>query len=155
MYFFFKAFCKFLHGKEKLSLGCDAGMEMMEEEFEKCRRTSEPLRKLPCSPNHFLKCMPSFPQFLQEDPVEAQWEAQGGGKNDGERQGMDTQVLVGLINRFPPSDSLLKLDLARPKVLQDVSCRNTELPVEGTRKSPLTLIWVLLLSWHILLATCN
>jgi len=53
-------------------------------------------------------------------------------KNDGERQGMDTQVLVGLINRFPPLDSLLKLNLARPKVLQDVSCRNTELPVEGT-----------------------
>jgi len=53
-------------------------------------------------------------------------------KNDGERQGMDTQVLVGLINRFPLSDSLLKLKLVCPKVLQDVSCRNTELPVENT-----------------------
>ena len=61
-------------------------------------------------------------------------------KNDGERQGMDTQVLVGLINRFPPSDSILNLNLVRPKVLQDVSCRNTELSVEGTRKIPLTLI---------------
>ena len=48
---------------------------------------------------------------------------------------MDTQVLVGLINRFPPSDSILDLNLVRPKVLQDVSCRNTELPVEGTRNS--------------------
>ena len=65
--------------KGKLSLGCDAGMQMMEEELEDCRRTSEPLRKLPCLPNHFLKCMPSFPQFLQEVPVEAQ----GGEKNDG------------------------------------------------------------------------
>ena len=58
--------------KEKLSLGCDAGMEMMEEELEDCMRTSEPLRKLPSSPNHFLKSMSSFPQFLQEVPVEAQ-----------------------------------------------------------------------------------
>ena len=41
-------------------------------------------------------------------------------------------MLVGLVKRFPPLDSLLKLDLARPKVLQDVSCRNTELPVEDT-----------------------
>ena len=137
--------------KGKLSLGCDAGMEMMEEELEDYMRASEPLRKLPCSPNHFLESMSSFPQFLQEVPVEAQWEAQWGGKNDGERQGMDTQVLVGLINRFPRLDSLLKLDLAHPKVLQDVSCRNTELLVEGTRKSPLTVIWVLLLSWNVLL----
>lgn len=52
---------------------------------------------------------------------------------------MDTKVLAGLTNRLPPSDSLLKLDLARPKVLQDVSCRSTELPVEGT-KTPLSLI---------------
>ena len=60
--------------------------------------------------------------------------------NDGERQGMDTQVLAGLTNRLPPLDSLLKFNLARPKVLQDVSCRNIELPIEGTRKIPLTLI---------------
>ena len=33
---------------------------------------SEQLRKLPCLPNHFLKSMASFPQFLQEVPVEAQ-----------------------------------------------------------------------------------
>ena len=58
--------------KEKLSLGCDVGMEMMEEELEYCMRTSEPLRKLPCSPNHFLKPMSSLRQFLQEVPVEAQ-----------------------------------------------------------------------------------
>ena len=155
MCFCFKALCILVAWDDKMNFGCDAGIEMMEEELEDCMRTSKPLRKLPCSPNHFLKCMPSFPQFLQEVPVEAQWEAQGGGKNDGERQGMDTQVLVGLINRFPPLDSLLKLDLARPKVLQDVSCRNTELPVEGIRKIPLTLIWVLLLSWNVLLVTCN
>jgi len=55
-----------------MNFGCDAGMEMMEEELEDCMRASEPLRELPCLPNHFLKCMPSFPQFLQEVPVEAQ-----------------------------------------------------------------------------------
>ena len=57
---------------DKMNFGCDAGMEMMEEELEDCMRASEPLRKLPCLPNHFLKCMPSFPQFLQEVSVEAQ-----------------------------------------------------------------------------------
>jgi hypothetical protein len=41
--------------KEKLSLGCDAGMQMMEDEFEGCRRTSEPLRKIPFSPNHLFE----------------------------------------------------------------------------------------------------
>ena len=55
--------------------------------------------------------------------------------NDGERQGMDTQVLAGLTNRLPPSDSLLKLDLARPKVLQDVSCRNSELSCRRHKNS--------------------
>jgi hypothetical protein len=55
-----------------MNFGCDAGVEMMEDELEDCRRTLEPLRKLPCLPNHFLKCMPSFPQFLREVPVEAQ-----------------------------------------------------------------------------------
>jgi len=38
-----------------MNLGCDAGMEMMEEEFEDCRRTSEPLRKLPCFPNFLFE----------------------------------------------------------------------------------------------------
>jgi len=118
-----------------MNFGCDAGVEMMEDELEDCRRTLEPLRKLPCLPNHFLKCMPSFPQFLQEVPVEAQWEAQGGEKNDGWGQGMDTKVLAGLTNRLPPSDSLLKLDLARPKVLQDVSCRNSELSCRRHKNS--------------------
>jgi len=54
MYFFFKALYKFLHGK-KMSLGCDVGMEMMEEEFEDCKRTSKPFRKLSCSPNHLFE----------------------------------------------------------------------------------------------------
>jgi len=53
-------------------------------------------------------------------------------KNDGERKGMDTEVLAGLTNRFPPSDSILELNLVCPKVLQDVSCRNSKLPVENT-----------------------
>jgi len=53
-------------------------------------------------------------------------------KNDEERRGMDTKVFAGLTNRFPPSDSLLKLNLVRPKVLQDVSCRNSKLPVKNT-----------------------
>ena len=57
---------------DKMNFVCDAGMEMMEDELEDCRRTLEPLRKLPCLQNYFLKCMPSFPQFLQEDRVEAQ-----------------------------------------------------------------------------------
>ena len=57
---------------DKMNFCCDVGMEMMEDELEDGRRTLEPLRKLPCLQNHFLKCMPSFPQFLQEDPVEAQ-----------------------------------------------------------------------------------
>jgi len=43
---------------------------------------------------------------------------------------METWMLVGLMDRFQPSDSLLKLNLVRPKVLQDVSCRNVELLVE-------------------------
>jgi len=38
-----------------MSLGYDASMEMMEEEFEDCRRTSEPLRKLSCSPNYLFE----------------------------------------------------------------------------------------------------
>ena len=43
---------------------------------------------------------------------------------------MEAWMLAGLTNRFQPSDSLLKLNLVHPKVLQDVSCRNSELPVE-------------------------
>ena len=43
---------------------------------------------------------------------------------------MDTEVLAGLTNKFPPSDSPLTLNLVRPKILEEVSCRNTELPVE-------------------------
>jgi len=35
--FLLQGFLHVLAWKEKLSLGCDAGMEMMEEEFEKCR----------------------------------------------------------------------------------------------------------------------
>ena len=120
--------CVCMEGKTELGLWCrygddGGGVGRLHEGFWT-------LEEATMFANHFLKSMSSFPQFLQEVPVEARW----GGKNDGERQGMDTRVLVGLINRFPPSDSLLKLDLARPKVLQDVSCRNTELPVEGTRK---------------------
>ena len=57
---------------DKMNFACDAGMEMMEEELEDGMKASEHLRNLPRSPIHFLKCMPSFPQFLQEDPVEAQ-----------------------------------------------------------------------------------
>ena len=79
----------------------------------------------------FLKSISSFLQFLQELPVEAQCRSTMRWKNDGERRGMDTEVLAGLTNRFPPSDSLLKLNLVRPKVLQDVSCRNSKLPVEN------------------------
>jgi len=38
-----------------MSLGCDAGMEMMEEKFEDFRRTYEPFRKLSCSPNSLFE----------------------------------------------------------------------------------------------------
>ena len=72
MCFCFKALCILVAWYDKMNFGCDAGMEMMADELEDCMRTSEPLRKLACFPNHFLKCMPSFPQFLQEVPVEAQ-----------------------------------------------------------------------------------
>jgi len=44
----------------KISLGCDAGMEMMEEEFEDCRKTSEPLKKLHVRQTTFLKSISSF-----------------------------------------------------------------------------------------------
>jgi len=37
----------------KMSLGGDAGMEMMEEGFEGCNRIYEPFMKLPCSSNCF------------------------------------------------------------------------------------------------------
>jgi len=53
MDFFLQSILQVLAWKEKLSLGCDAGMEMMKEEFENCR-TSEPLRKLSCSPNYLF-----------------------------------------------------------------------------------------------------
>ena len=76
-----------------MNLGCDAGMEMMEEELEDCMRAYEPLRKLHCSPKHFLEYMSSFPQFLQEVPVEAQWEAQGGEKMMDEGKGWTHKCL--------------------------------------------------------------
>jgi len=38
-----------------MSLGCDAGMEMMEDEFEYSRRTHGPFRKLSCSPNFLFE----------------------------------------------------------------------------------------------------
>ena len=40
-------------------------------------------------------------------------------------------MAAGLKNRFQHSDSPPKLILAHSKVLQDVSCRNTKLPVES------------------------
>jgi len=43
-----------------MSLGCDAGMEMMEEEFEDYMRIYEPFMKLSCSPNCLLKSISSF-----------------------------------------------------------------------------------------------
>ena len=78
---------------DKMNFCCDAGMEMMEDELEYCKRTLEPLRKLSCLQNHFLKWMPSFPQFLQEDPLEAQWEAQGGGRMMEKGKGWTHQCL--------------------------------------------------------------
>jgi len=54
MYFSSKHSASFCMVK-KMSLGCDAGMEMMEEEFEDCRRTSKPLRKLSHSPNYLFE----------------------------------------------------------------------------------------------------
>ena len=39
-------------------------------------------------------------------------------------------VIAGLINRLQASNPFPKLNLACPKALQDVSCRNAELPVE-------------------------
>jgi hypothetical protein len=51
---------------------------------------------------------------------------------------MEIWMLAGITNIFQALDSLPKSNLARLKVLQDVSCRNTELPVEGT-KLPLSL----------------
>jgi len=47
-------------------------------------------------------------------------------------------MLASITNRFQALDSLPKSNLARLKVLQDVSCRNTKLPVEGT-KNPLSV----------------
>ena len=76
-----------------MNFGCDAGMEMMEEDLEDCRRAFEPLRNPPYLPNHFLKCMPSFPQFLQEVLVEAQCEAQGGEKMMDEGKGWTHKCL--------------------------------------------------------------
>ena len=44
-------------------------------------------------------------------------------------------VAVGLINRLQASNPFPKLNLACPKALQDVSCRNAELPVESPKTS--------------------
>jgi len=81
-------------------------------------------------------------------------EAQWGGKNDGKGWGMETWMFVGRSNRFQALDPLPKSNLSRLKVLQDVSCRNIELPLEGT-KNHLSLFWVILLTWNILATTCN
>ena len=50
-----QGFLHVLAWDDKMNFGCDAGMEMMEEELEDCMRASEPLRRLPCSPNHFFE----------------------------------------------------------------------------------------------------
>ena len=44
-------------------------------------------------------------------------------------------VAAGLINRLQASNPLPKLNLAYLKALQDVSCRNIELPVESPELS--------------------
>ena len=45
--------------------------------------------------------------------------------------GWNRGVAVGLTNKLQASDPLPKSNLAHLKVLQDVSCRNTELLVES------------------------
>jgi len=44
-------------------------------------------------------------------------------------------VATGLINRLQASNPLLKSNLAYLKALQDVSCRNAELPIESLETS--------------------
>ena len=72
MCFWLQGILHVLAWDDKMNFVCDAGMDMLEQELEDGMKASEHMRKLPCSPNHFLKCMASFPQFLQEDPVVAQ-----------------------------------------------------------------------------------
>jgi len=51
-----------------------------------------------------------------------------GGETTG---GWKKRVVACLLNGLQASNPSPKSILARPKALQDVSCRNTELPVEG------------------------
>ena len=164
MYFFFKAFCKFLHGKKnELGLWCrhgdnGGGVWRLQEDFWTLEEAIM-FDKLPfwnlflasCR-NPVISTGTSCRTRSFEERSTMRWKKWWRRVRDGNMDACRPHghipsllVLFGdqfwLVCRLPIEDTELPVE-------------DTELPIEGT-KLPLSLFWAILLTCNVLLATCN